>query len=145
VTSLVGFDSDVERHFSVGLLGYLDAVAFALGVGLESCAVDLDVPASAYMALDWSFGRFPGRDMALTWDERYGWAAAADAVGGAELIVLAYLGGSEVVPEPAVLAQFLAALGAGDLTLGRPDPPNFRDAGDHGVLLAQLERHRRVH
>lgn len=144
MTSLVGFDSDVERHFSLGLLGYLDAVAATLGVGLESCAVDLDVPASAYVALDWSFGRFPGRDVALTWDERHGWAAAVDAVGDQELVVLAYLGGAEVVPEPGVLTRFLAGLGAGDSAFGRPDPPDFRDAGDHAGLLARLERHRRV-
>lgn len=145
MTSLVGLgsdlESDTERQFSRRLLGYLDAVASALGVGLESCAVDLDVPASAYVALDGRFGRFPGRDVALTWDERHGWAVVVDAVGDEGLTVLAYLGGTEVIPAPKAVARFLAALGAGNHTFTRPEPPNFRDAGEHDSLVTLLGRH----
>lgn len=144
VTGLVDFDSDVERYFSAGLLGYLDAVASALGVGLESCAVDLDVPASGYVALDWRLGRFPGRDLALLWDERHGWSAAVDEAGDEDLIMVAYLGGDEVVPAPRAVMRFLAALRAEDHAFGRPDPPTFRRAGDHRGLLDRLARHHRV-
>jgi hypothetical protein len=148
VTSLVGFDSDLEsdteQRFSRRLLGYLDAVASALGVGLESCAVDLDVPSSAYVALDGRFGWFPGRDVALTWDERHGWAAVVDAVGDEGLTVLAYLGGVDVIPGPGVVARFLATLGAGNHTFTRPNPPKLREAGEHDRLVALLGRHQRA-
>ncbi|SDY14660.1 hypothetical protein SAMN05421504_104661 [Amycolatopsis xylanica] len=114
---------------SLGLREYLSAVAARLGVGLESCTIDCDLPRSAYLALDWRLDRFPGRDLALLWDERHGWAAAIETHSGEDLIVLSYLGGESVVPAPDEVARFVAALRADDHTAGRPDPPAIREAG----------------
>ncbi|MFD8498747.1 DUF6292 family protein [Amycolatopsis sp. NPDC059657] len=114
---------------SVGLREYLSAVATELGVGLESCTIDCDLPRSAYLALDWRLDRFPGRDLALLWDERHGWSAAIETHSGEDLIVLSYLGGDSVLPAPDTVARFVAALRAGDHSAGRPDPPALRDAG----------------
>jgi hypothetical protein len=142
MSNLIDFDVDVEHHFARGLRAYLDSVASALGVGLESCTVDLDVPASAYVALDWRLGRFPDRDLALLWDERHGWAAAVEAPCGEDLVVLGYLG-TEVAPDPRHVVRFLAALRAEDHTLGRPDPPRFREPGAHHELLDTFSPYRR--
>ena len=103
-------DSDVEYRFNRGLRGYLQAVTAALGIGLESCTVDLDTPVSAYVAIDWRLTRFPGRDVALIWDEQHGWAATIEAGCGEDVIVLAYLGGDDVLPDPRHVVRFMAAL-----------------------------------
>jgi hypothetical protein len=133
--------ADVEHDFGRDLRGYSAAMATALGIGLESCVFDLDTPATVYVAIDWRLDRFPDRDLALLWDERHGWAAVLEAPGRDDLVVLAYLGGDEIVPDPREVVKFLAALRAGDHTMGRPDPPGFRAAGDHGELLERLARH----
>ncbi|MGA6162125.1 DUF6292 family protein [Amycolatopsis magusensis] len=130
-------DSDVEYRFTRGLRGYLEAVTSALGIGLESCTVDLDTPVSAYIAIDWRLGRFPGRDVALIWDEQHGWAVTIEAGCGEDVIVLAYLGG-EVLPDPRAVVRFLAALRADDHSLGQPDPPGLRVPGRHHELLEGL-------
>lgn len=93
--------------FGRGLRGYLAAVADALGVGLESCAIDPQPPASAYLALDQRVPTYPERDLALLWDERYGWSAAVETHSGEDLIVLAYFG-DDPLPAPAAVARFVA-------------------------------------
>jgi hypothetical protein len=135
VTSLIDFDVDIEHNFSRGLHGYLSAVTSALGIGLESCTVDLDLPASAYVALDMRLDRFPGRDLALLWNERNGWSVAVETHRGEDLIALSYLGGAEVVPQPREVAKFLAAVLAGDHTVGQPGSPELREPGDHRELV----------
>lgn len=134
MSGLLDFDIDIDHEFTRGLRDYLAAVTSALGIGLESCTVDLDVPASAYVALD----RFPGRDLALLWNERHGWAVAVETHRGGDLVVLSYLGGSEVVPRPHRVAEFLAAFLAEDHSFGQPGPPNSREPGDHRALVELL-------
>lgn len=135
---LTGIDRD--HRLRSGLTGYLAAVSAAVGVGEESCTVDIDVPASAYIALDLRLPRHPGRDTALLWDERHGWAFAAESPSGEDLQVLAYLGG-ELVPAPARVRGFVAAPRAAGGGAGEPVPPDLR--GGRGRLLARLVRHRR--
>jgi hypothetical protein len=123
---------------SQALHDYLASVADACGVGPESCTVDLDTPASAYVALDWRLPRFPERDLALLWDERHGWAAAIETHSGEDLIVLSYLGGDTVTPAPHVVAGFVKALRDGDPDAGRPDPPAIRMPAGNQDLLDQF-------
>jgi hypothetical protein len=130
-------DYDLEFWFQEGLRAYLGSVARALGFGIESCTVDVDVPVSAYVAVDWRLRRFPDRDVALLWDEVHGWAVAVEASCGEDVIVLAYLGGEEILPEPRAVVRFLAGLRAGDLTAD-PGSPVLRRAGRHEELLALL-------
>ncbi|MGX7827967.1 DUF6292 family protein [Actinokineospora sp. 24-640] len=108
-----------------GLRGYLAAVGARLGVGLESCAVDLGPPLSAYLALDHRLPGHPDRDTALLWDERHGWSAAVETHSGEDLIVVAYLG-PDPVPHPDTVARFVTALRGGHR--GRTEPPPH--AGD---------------
>ena len=131
-------DTDLEYWSQRGLRAYLGEVARALGFGLESCTVDVDVPVSAYLAVDWRLRRFPDRDVALLWDEVHGWAVAVEAPCGEELIVPAYLGGADILPEPRVLVRFLAALRAGDLAPEAGSSPVLRRAGRHQELLPLL-------
>jgi hypothetical protein len=90
------------------LRDYLAAVTSRLGVGLESCCWG-EAPAWAYVALDWQLA---GQDVALTWDARDGWSVATEPGIGRDLDVVARLDG-EVRPEPAAVADFVAAVRAG--------------------------------
>lgn len=140
MTSMMGVDN--ESDFAQGLRAYSDAVASALGIGLEACAFDLDAPASVYVAIDWRLDRFPGRDLALLWDERHGWAAAVEASCGEDLVVIAYSGGPEIVQDPQQVVRFLTALRADDRTLLQLDPPGFRRPGNHEELVEPLAHYR---
>lgn len=131
---LTGIDRD--HSLRGGLTGYVAAV----GVGEEFCTVDLDDPASAYVALDVRLPRHPGRDNALLWDEGHGWAFAVETHSGEDLLVLAYLGG-ELVPAPARVRGFVAAIGAAGCVRGEAIQPDL--GGDRAELLARLLRHRR--
>ncbi len=130
---------DMADPFQRALRGYLAAVAEQFGVGLEACALDLDVPVSAYLALDRRLPGFPDRDLALLWDEVNGWAAAVETHSGEDLIVVSYLDSATVTPPPRLVARFVSELRAGRRRLGRPDPPALRAAGAHQNLVADLE------
>jgi len=54
--------------------------------------------------------RFPGREVALLWEETCGWALAVETRSGEDLIVLGYLG-EHAVPAPDAVADFAATLG----------------------------------
>ncbi|GAA4552257.1 DUF6292 family protein [Amycolatopsis samaneae] len=124
------------------LRAYLADVTEALGIGLESCTIDQDTPLSAYVALDGHLPGYPGRDVALLWDEVRGWSAAIETHSGEDLIVLRYLGGTTVAPPPARVARFVAALREDDHRVGRLDPPVIRSAGGFADLHAVLRARR---
>ncbi len=131
-------DTDLEFWFQRGLRAYLGEVARALGFGLESCTVDVDVPVSAYLAVDWRLRRYPERDVALLWDEVHGWAVAVEAACGEEMIVLSYLGGDDILPRPHEVVRFLTAQRAGVRDPAGPGSPVLRRAGRHQELLPLL-------
>ncbi|WP_370949756.1 DUF6292 family protein [Amycolatopsis sp. cg5] len=139
MSSVVDFGNDIGYRLGRALREYLSVTARAVGVGWESCTVDLDEPMSAYVALDRRLDRFPGRDVALLWDEVNGWAVAVETPGGERAIVLAYLGGERLVPDPAEVVALLAAVRADEHSIGQPDPPMLRTAGRHDELMACFE------
>jgi hypothetical protein len=51
-SSAVGSIACASDALQCGLRSYLAIVATALGVGLESCTLDIDTPVSAYLAVD---------------------------------------------------------------------------------------------
>jgi hypothetical protein len=131
---VIDFGRDIEYDFARGLRAYLARVARAVGVGFESCSLDLDVPASGYVALDRELPGRPGHDLALVWDEVHGWSAVAEPAGGAAPKVVAHLGGAEVLPPPHAVARFVDRLpGAGPSR-----PPVFRAPGRHEELVDRL-------
>ncbi|RSM40575.1 hypothetical protein DMA12_26885 [Amycolatopsis balhimycina DSM 5908] len=133
---LIDFGRDTEFSFERRLRGYVGAVARAVGVGLESCTLDVGTPAAAYIALDWRLARFPGHDLALVWDEVHGWAAAIENATGEAATALVHLGG--LFPEPRAVVRFLAAVRADVPDAGGLEAPVLREAGDHEQLLALL-------
>jgi hypothetical protein len=129
---------DAQHTTITSLREYLRAVTEELGIGLESCTVDHDSPVSAYVALDTRHPHYPDRDLALLWDERQGWAAAIETHSGEDLIILRYLADDTVAPPPHRVARFVVALHADDHTIGQPNPPQPRTAGDLDELTALL-------
>ena len=128
MSSTIDFAGDLDL-FHQSLRAYIAKVARALGVGLESCAFDLDVPVSAYLALDTRLDRFPDRDLALLWDEVHGWAAAIEASCGEDVIVLSYAG-EEILPVPGAVVRFVRAVRDGDHSIGRPNPQGSSVSGE---------------
>lgn len=131
---------ELDHDLRCGLAGYLGAVSAVMGVGQESCSMDLDHPASAYIALDQRLPRRPERDTALLWDERHGWAFAMETHSGEDLLVLAYLGG-ELVPSPDTVGRFVTAIQSAGGASITPAPPEPR--ADHDHVKARLLRYRR--
>ena len=119
---------DAHERVRRELRSYLDEVACALGVGLESCTIDLDPPVSAYVALDQRLPSFPDRDLALLWDEVRGWSAAVETHSGEDLIVVSYLDSEVAAPPADVVARFVHELRRGGSRLSKTDPPTIRTA-----------------
>lgn len=133
---------DEQARLRRALRDYLHGVAAALGVGLESCTVDLDTPISAYIALDCRLPAFPDRDLALLWDEEHGWSAAIETHSGEDLIVVSYLDSKTVVPPGEVVVAFVRDLRRGARRSSRPDPPAIRSARDGQALIELLRNDR---
>ncbi|MBE1495199.1 hypothetical protein H4696_002299 [Amycolatopsis lexingtonensis] len=138
MNAVIGFGQDIEYHFARGLRAYLARVAGAVGVGFESCSLDLDVPSSGYVALDRTLPDLPAHDLALIWDEVHGWSAEVEPESGGAAKVLGYLGGTEVVPPPRAVARFLDALRFTGPPAGAFPPPVFRRPGHHEDLVERL-------
>ena len=131
------FADDDVMSVADSLRGYLRAVASTLGVSLESCAINPYPPASAYVAVDVKLTRYPGQDVALTWDERRGWSAVVESDFGQKVRTIARCGG-DVTPEPAVVQDFVDALVAGT-KLG--DARLSTRRGRRGSLVSRLRAH----
>jgi hypothetical protein len=99
-----------DDAFTADLWAYIASVAAQLGVGLESCCLDTDEPATVYLALDDRLAEFPDRDVALLWNAKTGWSVAVETATGEDLLVVAALKAG-VLPEPAVVARFVTEVG----------------------------------
>lgn len=119
-----------------GLRRYVRLVTEALGYTGHACHVQTEPPATGYIPIDERIPAFPGRDVALLWDERHGWCGAIETASGEDLIVVSYLGG-DVLPAPRVVARFAEELIAGEGP-GQPEPPAFRSADAEDDLADRL-------
>lgn len=117
---------------------YVRAVADEWRIGPEFCVVDAEEPAWAYVALAWRLPRYPGRDLALLWDERTGWSLAIETNSGEDLILVAGLGAGGVVPAPAEVRRFVDHFTARGGWVDRPTPPFHRLAGRHDDLADDM-------
>lgn len=125
-------DLDVQGAPARGLRRYVRLVAEAIGVGTEASTVQFDHPVSVYLALDRRHPTFPDRDLALLWDERFGWALGAEADSSADVQVVGYLA-VDVLPLPEIVAKYVeTACRTGDR--GVPVAPTF----DPVDLVSQL-------
>lgn len=121
---------------SRGLRRYAALVTEALGYTGHAFHVQTESPASAYIPLDERIPAFPGRDVALLWDERHGWCGAIETASGEDFLVVSYLG-SDILPPPRVVARFAADLVAG-AGPGQAEPPAFRTLDSEDDLAERL-------
>ncbi|PSL55737.1 hypothetical protein B0I31_10428 [Saccharothrix carnea] len=119
-----------------GLRRYLRAVAVELGLAGQCWRADPGPPVTAYLAVDGNLPTFPDRDLALLWDEEYGWAAAVRTAPTDSPVVLTYCGG-DVLPAPPSVADYVAALRRGDHP-GDPRPIRLRAYGTPDDLTDRL-------
>jgi uncharacterized protein DUF6292 len=117
---------------------YVHAVAAEWRIGAESCVLDVEPPAWAYVALDWTLPRYPDRDLALLWDERTGWAVAIETHSSEDLIVVACPVDGAVVPPPSGVRAFVDQLTEYGGWAGSRTPSVRRPAGRHDELAARM-------
>jgi hypothetical protein len=102
-------DFDFDDTLARGLSCYVRLVTAALGLSGDCSYVHGGRPASAYLALDGSLPDFPGRDVALLWDEQRGWSIATETHSGEDPVVRASFG-TDVLPLPRDVAQWAKLL-----------------------------------
>jgi hypothetical protein len=108
-----------------GLRRYVHRVADGLGVGLEGVWSELADEAAAYIALDEQLPSRPGRDVALVWDDRRGWAIAVETRSGEDLLMVAWYG-PELLPAAQEVVRFTRDVLAG--RAGESVPPAVQTA-----------------
>ncbi|MEU3622848.1 hypothetical protein BS329_09420 [Amycolatopsis coloradensis] len=96
-----GFGEAVIR----GLHRYVRSVINELGIRGDAFYAQLEPTAGAYIALDRRLPDHPDQDVALVWDERYGWSVALETNSSEDLVMVAYHG-LEILPSPAAVAAF---------------------------------------
>jgi hypothetical protein len=128
---------ELRSRTSRGLRRYVGLVIEELGYTGHACHVQIEAPATCYLPLDERMPAFPGRDVALLWDERHGWCGAIETASGEDLIVVSYLG-KDVLPAPRIVARYVVDLiaGAGP---GQAEPPAFREIDTDDDLAERLE------
>lgn len=124
-------DPDSTPALRRGLSGYLRAVAKAVGVPAEGTSFEISDTATAYLALNRRLAARPGQDLMLEWSERTGWVLAVETDPGQTAAVIGYLGGADVVPTPAAVADFV--VGAIENTIRPADQPAFGGGDRHAI------------
>jgi hypothetical protein len=104
-------DMDTEngstRALAQGLAGYVRAVAEEIGVPTEGTGFEISDTATAYLGLARRWSERPGRDLMLVWSEQHGWSVAVEVDPTEAPMVVAHLGGDDLVPTPRAVAQFV--------------------------------------
>lgn len=118
-----GQDKPTEQRVEWGLRAYIERVAAELGVGLGATTCEVADFASAYIALPHRAPGSSARDTALIWDQRHGWALAAETDSEERISILAYQRGN-LVPPPAQVAGFVETVLAGPPS-SPAEPPRF--------------------
>ncbi|WP_037348012.1 DUF6292 family protein [Sciscionella sediminilitoris] len=120
------YDAPIST-LEAALHNYIAQIAAALGVGTEATLCELSDWASAYIALSERCPAHPGQDLALLWDQQYGWALALEPYPGGALSILTYYGRS-LIPTPDELLTFVTTqLDELDQPGPAPVAPHFAD------------------
>jgi hypothetical protein len=122
-----------------GLAGYIEAVAAAVGVPVEATGFEISDTVTAYLGLAQGWSKRPGRDLMLVWDERQGWLIAVETNPAERPVVVAHLGGVDIIPLPRVVARFVSDVlgGCHPRQLWPADPATT----SRDVLTARLSRY----
>jgi len=129
-------EPDMIRALERGLGEYVRAVAAAVGVPAESAMVEVSDTATAYLGLPRSWLGPTDRDVMLVWSERRGWSIAVETRPAEVPMVIAHLGGDDLVPSPRKVAQFVADSAAGR-HVGQ-ERPAFVTVDARGALAERL-------
>ncbi|WP_370962514.1 DUF6292 family protein [Amycolatopsis sp. cg9] len=124
------------RTLERSLRGYVRAVAAATGVPDESTTVEISDTATAYLGLPRRWPDRPDHDVMLLWSERRGWSLAVETDPADEPVLIARQGGDDLVPEPGLVARFVADAAAG--RYGGPERSGPAHATTRGSLAEQL-------
>lgn len=109
-SGMAGIDLDSTQR---GLRRYVEIVAAGLGLEAAAAWSDVDdVTATAYIALDGELPGMEGREVALVWDGRTGWAVGAETHSGEDLMIRSWYG-TELLPGPDAVVRFVRELTAG--------------------------------
>ncbi|WP_199432998.1 DUF6292 family protein [Qaidamihabitans albus] len=130
---------DVSWALRLGLAGYVRAVAVAADIPHDGTGFEISDTATAYLGLAGRWAEHPGHDLMLVWNERHGWSVAVETDPAEQPVVLAHLGGTDPVPDPQVVARFVA-----DVVAGRWSErarPEFPAAENRGELSRRLGRY----
>lgn len=119
---------DEAGVLALGLAGYVRAVAEEIGVPHEGTEYEVSDTTTAYLALP----EDRGRDLMLVWSSEHGWSVAVETDPGEQPVTVAHLG-PPLVPEPAVVARFVA-----DVRAGVPGRPELTVADDRHLLAQRL-------
>ncbi len=111
---------DVTRALTLGLTGYVRAVASAVGESPAGTSCEVTDTATAYIGLTKKGPRY-GRDLMLVWGERDGWAVLVETDPAEPSIVVARLGGDDPAPPPWVVSRFVT-----DTLTDVPSEPSSR-------------------
>lgn len=103
---------DFDDASARALHDYVRRVSAALGLSGEQVCIDYEPPATAYLALDVRLPHWPDRDVALLWDQHYGWSLAVETHSGEDLLVHAHCDAG-LVPPAAEVAAWTATVLAG--------------------------------
>ncbi|CAM3307919.1 DUF6292 domain-containing protein [Kibdelosporangium persicum] len=107
-------DEDSTWELSLGLAGYLRAVAKRIGVPAEGTTFEISDTATAYLALTRRSPAWPARDLMLVWSERTGWIVSVETEPHEAPVVIACFGGTDPLPAPDAVARFVAEALTGD-------------------------------
>lgn len=112
-------DSDADdTALRRGLAGYVHAVAAVLRVPPEGTGFEISDTVTAYLGLAVRWPECPGQDLMLAWGEQSGWVLAVETDPAEPPLVLAYLEGEDLVPEPRAVARFVADVVDGRVLVG---------------------------
>ena len=128
------------RPIEHGLAGYVRAVAAAVGVPAEATVFEISDTATAYLGLAQRWDQRPAEDLMLVWDEHHGWRIAVETDPGVPPTVVDHLGGTDLVPEPQIVAGFVSDV----LAARRParSRPVGLTVGSRDQLAARLSHYR---
>ncbi|HEX3792048.1 MAG TPA: DUF6292 family protein [Pseudonocardiaceae bacterium] len=132
---------ETSRPLAGGLAGYVRAVAAAIGVSAEGTSFEISDTATAYLGLARRRPEHPEHDLMLVWTEERGWSIEVETDPAEKPVVVATLGGSDLVPEPRTVAGFVRAVVSGGA--GESDRPGAVGAttGGRGELTQRLSRY----
>jgi hypothetical protein len=99
---------DVTTALTLGLNGYLRAVAGAIGESTAGASCEVSDTATAYIGLSRRGPRHGRRDLMLVWSECDGWAVLVETDPTESPIVVSRLGGDDPAPPPWVVSRFVS-------------------------------------